>query len=83
VTITTTRSNSLVFAVGNDSYSATARTIPSGQVMINEWLDSRIADAFWVQTFAGPVVNSGSTVRLYVTAPIKSRWNFAAVEIVR
>jgi hypothetical protein len=83
VTITTTRSNSLVFAVGNDSYSATARTLPSGQVMINEWLDTRIADAFWVQTFAGPVVNSGSTVKLYVTAPVKSRWNFAAVEIVR
>ena len=83
VTVTTTRANSLVFAVGNDSYSATARTIAPGQVMIHEWLDTRTADAFWVQTFAGPVVSSGSTVKLYVTAPVKSRWNFAAVEIVR
>lgn len=83
VTLTTSRANSLVFGVANDSYSATARTLPSGQVMVHEWLDTRIADAFWVQTFAGPIPQAGTTVRLNVTAPVRSRWNFAAIEIVK
>ena len=83
VTLTTSRANSLVFGVANDSYSATARTLPAGQVMVHEWLDTRIADAFWVQTFAAPIEKAGSTVRLNVTAPIRSRWNFAAIEIVK
>jgi hypothetical protein len=83
VTLTTTRANSLVFGVANDSYSATARTIPAGQVMVHEWLDTRIADAFWVQTFAAPIARAGTTVRLNVTEPVRSRWNFAAIEIVR
>ncbi len=83
IRLTTSRAGSLVFAVGNDSYSAAARQIPAAQLMVHEWLDTKIADAFWVQTLAAPVTKAGTTVTLSATEPVKSRWNLAAIEIVK
>ncbi len=69
IVLTTTRPGSLVYAVGNDWDGAVARTIPSGQVMVHEWVDTRISDTFWVQTLADKVASQGTTVRLNATDP--------------
>jgi hypothetical protein len=47
VSLTTTRSGSLVYAVGNDWDRATARTVSNGQTIVHEWVDTRVGDTFW------------------------------------
>jgi subtilisin family serine protease len=82
VTLTTTRGGALVFGVGYDWDSAMARTVTAGQTMVHQWVDTRVGDSFWVQTWAGKIDNAGTSVRLSDTAPTNDRWNFASVEIV-
>ena len=55
IVVTTTRPVEVVYAVGNDWDGAVARTIPTVEVMIHEWVDTRIGDTFWVQTLADKV----------------------------
>jgi hypothetical protein len=83
IVLTTTRAGSLVYAVGNDWDGAVARTLGAGQVMVHEWVDSRINDTFWVQTFTSKVPYAGTTVELNATQPRLNRWNLAAIEIVK
>src|SRR3954468_6694208 len=79
--VKTSAVNSLVYAVGNDWDSATARTLPAGQVKVHEAVDNTSGDTFWVQSTSGPIVASGTTVAMSTTAPTLDQWNFAAVEI--
>src|SRR5262249_45400366 len=81
VSLTTTRVGSRIYGVGNDWSSAVARTMPSDQSMVYQWVDTKVDDTFWIQT-AGPVASAGTTPRLTDTAPTADVWNFAAVEIV-
>jgi hypothetical protein len=83
IRLTTSRAGSLVYSVGNDWDGAVARTLGSGQVMVHQWVDTRINDTFWVQTLASKVSLSGTTVTLNATSPTQDRWNLAAIEIVR
>src|SRR5439155_8572 len=80
VSLVTTRANSMVFGVGNDSTAAAARTLGAGQVMVHQFAAG--GDPFWVQGRDGSVPAAGTTVRVNDTAPTADRWNLAAVEIL-
>ena len=81
VSLTTTRAGSLVFGVGNDWDSAVARTVPAGQTVVSQWVDSSVGDTFWCQRLATPTGAAGSVVTLNDSAPTGDRWNLAAIEI--
>ncbi|PYR25144.1 MAG: hypothetical protein DMF98_13225, partial [Acidobacteria bacterium] len=82
VSLTTTRRNSRLYAVGSDPKHAAARTPGTNQVMVHEFIDAAVNDTFWVQQLSTPVPNAPTTVRLNDTAPTRDPWNFAAVEVV-
>jgi hypothetical protein len=82
VTLTTTKVASLVYGVGNDWDSATARTVGVNQLLDHQWLDTKTGDTYWVQNLTGPTGPAGSVVTLNDTVPTTDRWNFAAVEIL-
>ena len=79
VSLTTTQANSLVYAAGNDWDTATNRTVPAGQTMVNQVLDS-VGDTFWTQRLTNAVA-SPSAVTINNTAPTTDQWNYAAVEV--
>ncbi len=80
--VVTTKAGSLVFGVGNDWDSAVARTLGSGQTMVNQWVDSAVGDTFWVQSRNAPTAAAGTSVAINDTAPTADRWNLAVVEIL-
>src|SRR6266852_2779179 len=82
VNLTTTRAGSLVYGVGNDWDSATARVLGPGQMMVHQLVDTPVGDTFWVQAFSLPIGAAGTSVTLNDTQPTADRWNFAAVEVV-
>jgi hypothetical protein len=81
LSLTTTAVTSLVFAVGNDWDRATARTLPTGLVALDQWVDARTGDTFWSEYTNQPTGAAGTSVTIGTTAPTGDRWNLAAVEI--
>jgi hypothetical protein len=81
VQLTTTQAGSLVYGVGDDWDTATARTLGANQAMVHQYL-APVGDTFWVQNRIGTVPAAGTPVQLNDTAPTNDQWNFAAVEIV-
>jgi concanavalin A-like lectin/glucanase superfamily protein/Big-like domain-containing protein/PASTA domain-containing protein len=79
--LVTSSVNSLVYAVGNDWDSATARTLPTGQVKVHEAVDTTSGDTFWVQATSAAIAATGTTVAMSTSSPTLDQWNFAAVEI--
>ena len=51
VAVTTTQPQSLIFGVGNDWDSATARTPGANQLLLNQWLDTVTGDTYWTQQY--------------------------------
>jgi len=82
VSLTTTDSTSLVFAVGNDWDRSVARTLPAGQVMLDQWVDTAIGDTYWSQYTNQPTGAAGSVVTMNDTAPTNDHWNMASVELL-
>jgi hypothetical protein len=81
VSLKSTEEGSLVFSVGNDYDSATARTLGANQVMLHQFLDTGTGDTFWSQ-YTGQVIGAaGTIVTLNDTAPTNDQWNMAAVEL--
>jgi hypothetical protein len=80
-TLTATRAKSLVFGVGNDFDNATARTVPSNQSMVHQYL-APVGDTYWVQRVSGATSASGTGVTVNDTAPSADRYNMSIVEIV-
>ena len=74
---------SLVYGVGNDWDSATARTLPAGQTMVHQFVDTAVGDTFWVQSVNAATTAVGQTVTVNTTAPTADQWNVAIVEIKR
>jgi hypothetical protein len=72
---------SWVFAVGNDWDRAVARTPVAGQVLQQQWIDTKSGDTFWVQSTAVPSTALG-LVTIHDSAPTTDQWNYAAVELV-
>jgi hypothetical protein len=81
VSLTPTRTGSLVYGVGNDWDRAVARTVGAAQALVHQWVDTAAGDTFWVQQRTPPTT-AGTLASLNDTAPTSGRWNFAAVEIV-
>jgi hypothetical protein len=81
VSLTTTDASSLVFAVGDDWDTATARTMPPGWVPLDQWLDTRTGDTYWSQYTNVPVPAAGTLVTASDTAPTGDRWNMVAIEL--
>jgi hypothetical protein len=82
VNLTTTRAGAVIYGVGNDWDRAVARTVPTDQTKLHEWVDTAAGDTFWVQARIGTVPTVGTLITLNDTAPTNDRWNFAIVEIV-
>jgi hypothetical protein len=82
VNLTTTGATSLVFAVGNDWDGAVGRTLPSGWVMLDQWINTGVGDTYWSQYTNTPTGAAGSVVNVRDTAPTNHRWNLVAVELV-
>lgn len=82
VTLTTTRPDSLVEAVGSDWSAPAQRVLPAGQVILHEDVSSPNGDTYWVQGLSGPVATPGP-VTLSLTNPTDHACNMAAVEILR
>jgi concanavalin A-like lectin/glucanase superfamily protein/PASTA domain-containing protein/Big-like domain-containing protein len=81
VGLATTSVNSLVYAVGNDWDTATARTLPLGQTKVHEFVDTAVGDTFWVQATSTAIAATGTSVTMSTAAPTADQWNFAAVEV--
>jgi Bacterial Ig domain/Lysyl oxidase len=81
VSLTTTAATSLVFAVGDDWDTATARIIPAGWVPLDQWLNTRTGDTYWSQYTNVPVPAAHTLVTAADTGPATDRWNMAAVEV--
>jgi hypothetical protein len=80
--LTTTKAASLVFAVGNDWDRAVARTLPTGWVSLDQWVDSGSGDTFWSQYTNQTTGAVGTVVTVNATAPTNDQWNLAAVELI-
>ncbi len=79
--LTTTRANSWVFGVGNDWDNATARTVPSNQTMVHQYL-ATVGDTYWVQRLTSPTPTLGTVVTINDTAPTGDRYNLTIVEVL-
>jgi hypothetical protein len=79
-TLVATRAKSLVFGVGVDYDTATARTLGSGQTMVHQYL-APVGDTYWVQRVTGVTSASGASITVNDTAPTSDRYNMTTVEI--
>jgi hypothetical protein len=79
-TLVTTRAGGWVWAVGDDWDNATARTVGSGQTLVDQYL-SPSKDTFWIQRRTEPTALAGSSVTINDTAPSGDRWNLAFIEV--
>jgi hypothetical protein len=79
--LTTTVANSWVFGVGNDWDNAIARTVPSGQTMVHQYL-ATVGDTYWVQSQTAPTPVAGTVVTINDTAPTTDRYNLTIVEVL-
>lgn len=79
--VVTTRSNSWVFAVGNDWDNAVSRTPAAGQSLVHQYL-ATVNDTYWVQSENLPTPQSGTTVTISDTAPTTDRYNLSVVEVL-
>lgn len=82
VTLTTTAAGSLVYGAGNDYENAIGRTPGSGQSLVQQWVDTRTGDTYWVQVRSAATAIAGSTAMINDTAPTTDPWNIAAAEIL-
>lgn len=79
--VTTTRDNSWVFAVGTDWDNAVARIVGPNQTMVHQYL-ATVDDTYWVQRQSNASSPMGTTVTLNDTAPSTDRYNLALVEVL-
>ncbi|HEV7172380.1 galactose oxidase-like domain-containing protein [Pedococcus sp.] len=79
-TVTTTRSGSWVWGVGNDWDRAVSRAVGSNQTKVDEFLASS-GDTIWVQRQTAVTTGSGVGVPISDTGPTTDRWNLSVIEI--
>jgi hypothetical protein len=82
VSLITTGGESLVYAVGSDWDSATARTLGPNQTLLSQDVDTSAENTFWSQLTSLASGPAGSLVTMNDTAPTSDQWNMAAVEIL-
>ena len=79
--LTTTRPESWVFAVGNDPSRAVKRTLGPNQTLVSQATDAA-GETHWVQSTRAPTASPRTRVTINDTAPTKDRWNLELVEIL-
>lgn len=82
VSLTTTDTTSLVFAVGHDWDRAVARTLPSGWVTLDQWVDTGAGDTSWSQYTNTPTGAAGSLISVGEAGPTNDRWDLVGVELL-
>jgi hypothetical protein len=82
VSVTTTKSSSVVYGVGNDYDTATSRIVGPNQTMVHQWVDSGTGDTFWVQDESNPVPTAGTQAPINDSSPTLDQWNLAEVELM-
>ncbi len=78
----TLSATSLLFAAGNDWDRASARALPTGWIMLNQWLNTSTEDTFWSQTTNQPTGPAHSQIRVTAGGPAGDHWNLAAAELI-
>jgi hypothetical protein len=79
--LTTSDSDSLVFAVGDDWLNSASRTTGAGQAIVHQSTDAA-HDTYWVQATKSVAPKAGTTVTINDTKPAKDPYNLVLVEIV-
>jgi hypothetical protein len=79
VKLAPTVAGSRVYAVGFDWDNGIPRTVPAGQAMDSQTLDTA-GDTYWVQH--AKASTTGSQVTISDTAPTGDRWDMEAIEVV-
>jgi hypothetical protein len=72
VALSTTGAGSQLWAVGHDWSHATAQTVLPGQSLVEQNLDAKVNDTYWVQQTAA-IPASGSSVTVGTSAPTADR----------
>lgn len=78
--LTTTRTNSWVFGVGDDWDRAVARSVGGGQTLVHQFRPA--SDTYWVQRTSAPVSTAGAVVVINDVAPSSDRYNLTICEIL-
>jgi hypothetical protein len=79
--LTTTRTGSLILAVGNDWDTATLRVAPTNQTIVHQY-PATVGDCYWVQRLTAPTQSSGTSAIINDTAPTTDRYNLTIVEVL-
>jgi len=80
--VTASAANSWFYGVGIDPSGAVGRTLPAGQTMVAQWVDTAASATMWVQRVS-PAAAAGASVKVNDTAPTTDPWNLALVEVKR
>ena len=54
----------------------------TGQVPLDQWLDTAVSDTYWSEYTNQTTGAAGSVIGISTTAPTTDRWTMAAVELV-
>lgn len=79
--LTTTRNESLIQGVGNDTKGGAAPVALSGQSLIHQYSASNPGN-FWVQRVTNPVTQSGTAIAFGDSSPTSGSYNLSVVEIL-
>ncbi|MGA7206426.1 MAG: Ig-like domain-containing protein, partial [Specibacter sp.] len=82
VKITTKAATSLVFAVGHDWNNAVPRTLPAGNVLLNQYLETVHGDTAWTEYTNQATGSAGTVISIGAAAPTTDQWNMVAVELL-
>jgi hypothetical protein len=80
-TITTTKPNSWVWAVGDDWLSSISRTVPAGQTLWHQATDA-VGDTYWIQSTGGLTKAAGTSVTVNDPSPTIDPFDMVLVEIL-
>ncbi len=79
--LTTTKANSWVWAIGDDWLASISRKVPAGQTLWHEAFDS-VGDTYWVQATSAITKEAGTTVTINDPAPSKDPFDLILVEVL-
>jgi hypothetical protein len=82
VGLTTTKPQSLVFAVGSSTGDPARATPGSNQVIDGQWAGTADPGSSWTQNTSVQTGPTGSPITIDDTSPTTSPWNLVAVEVV-
>ncbi len=82
LSLTSTQTNSWVWATGFDWDNNKARTVGANQTLNDQYVYKNESITSWTQSQTNPTNTEGAKVTINDIAPISDRWDLAAVEIL-